>query len=68
MVVIEVPYRRAERNCPLSWDAAQGQCAQCLWWVPECDPITCSLHQGMEQLWTGQDPRSQEAPENLVKH
>lgn len=36
-------------------------------WVPECDSIICFSHQGMEQLGTGQDPRSQETPENLEK-
>lgn len=36
-------------------------------WVPECDSIICYSHQGMEQLGTGQDPRSQETPENLEK-
>lgn len=42
MVIIEVLYRRAERSCPMSWCAAQGQCAQCLWWDPECDSSICS--------------------------
>lgn len=36
-------------------------------WVPECDSIIWTPHQGMEQLWTGQDPRSHETPENLEK-
>lgn len=34
-------------------------------WGPECDPLICSPPQGMEQLWAGQDLRSQETPENL---
>lgn len=37
-------------------------------WVPECESVISSPHHGMEQLWTGQDPRSQETPENLEKH
>lgn len=55
MVIIEVLYRGAERSCPMSWDAAQGQCVQSAFggqhlWVPECDSRICSPHQGMEHL------------------